>query len=229
MKFWETYVRFRLSEKTKVEWSQFHCGDKDLDEFFLEDAANYEQQLLGKTYCFVPDENLSIIVCAFTLSNSSIEAGNLPNSRRKKVTEFIPHEKSLSSYPATLIGRLAVSEDFQGNRIGSNLLDYIKLWIMDSENKTGCRFLTVDAYNNEVTGRFYEANGFKYLFSSEQQEKDYRLICRKRIENKINVLRFNAYVETHHDTSLPLTTEKRVNRHSKALQTMIFHLSGIFG
>jgi hypothetical protein len=44
MKFWEMYVRFRLSEKTKVEWSQFHCGDKDLDEFFLEDAANYEQQ-----------------------------------------------------------------------------------------------------------------------------------------------------------------------------------------
>jgi GNAT superfamily N-acetyltransferase len=87
--------------------------------------------------------------------------------------EHIPHEKTLSSYPATLIGRLAVSEEFQGKSIGSNLLDYIKLWIMDTENKTGCRFLTVDAYNNEVTGRFYEVNGFKYLFSSEQQEKDY--------------------------------------------------------
>jgi GNAT superfamily N-acetyltransferase len=173
MKFWEAYVRFRLSEKVKAEWSQFHCGDRDLDEFFLFDSANYEQQLLGKTYCFVPKKNLSTIVCAFTLSNSSIEARSLPNSRRKKVMEYIPHEKALSSYPATLIGRLAVSEDFQGKGIGSNLLDYIKLWIMDTENKTGCRFLTIDAYNSETTGRFYEANGFKYLFSSEQQEKDY--------------------------------------------------------
>ncbi|MDR0681404.1 MAG: GNAT family N-acetyltransferase [Dysgonamonadaceae bacterium] len=173
MTFWETYLRFRFSEKTKAEWSQFHCGDKDLDEFFLEDAANYEQQLLGKTYCFVPKENPSIIVCAFTLSNSSIEARNLPNNRRKKVMEHIPYEKSLSSYPATLIGRLAVNEDFQGKGIGSDLLDYIKLWITDTENKTGCRFLTIDAYNNEVTGRFYEANGFKYLFSSELQERDY--------------------------------------------------------
>lgn len=173
MKFWETYARFRLSEKTEAERSQFHCGDSDLDEFFLRDAANYERQLLGKTYCLVPRKNLSTIVCAFTLSNSSIDTRNLPNSRRKKMMEHIPHEKSLSSYPATLIGRLAVSKDFQGKGVGSNLLDYIKLWIVDAENKTGCRFLTIDAYNNEVTGRFYEVNGFKYLFSSEQQEKDY--------------------------------------------------------
>ncbi|MDR0566934.1 MAG: GNAT family N-acetyltransferase [Prevotellaceae bacterium] len=173
MKFGEMYVRFRLSEKTEIEWSQFHCGDVDLEAFFLKDAANYERQLLGKTYCFVPKNNLSTIVCAFTLSNSSIDARNLPNSRRKKMMEHIPHEKSLSSYPATLIGRLAVSENFQGKGIGSNLLNYIKLWILEPENKTGCRFLTIDAYNNEATGRFYEANGFKYLFSSEQQEKDY--------------------------------------------------------
>ena len=26
MKFLETHVRFRLSEKTEMEWSQFHCG-----------------------------------------------------------------------------------------------------------------------------------------------------------------------------------------------------------
>jgi hypothetical protein len=29
----------------------------------------------------------------------------------------------------------------------------------------------VDAYNNESTLKFYEANGFKFLFSSEEQEK----------------------------------------------------------
>jgi hypothetical protein len=35
------------------------------------------------------------------------------------------------------------------------------------------RFVTVDAYNNEGTRRYYEAKGFKHLFSTEQQEKEY--------------------------------------------------------
>jgi len=43
---------------------------------------------------------------------------------------------------------------------------------MESNNWSYCRYLTVDAYNNEVTRKFYEANGFNYLFSTEQQEKE---------------------------------------------------------
>ena len=39
---------------------------------------------------------------------------------------------------------------------------------------TGCRFLIVDAYNSPATLAFYEKNDFKMIFSSEQQEKDYR-------------------------------------------------------
>jgi hypothetical protein len=31
----------------------------------------------------------------------------------------------------------------------------------------------VDAYNNEATRKFYESNGFLYLFSTEEQEKEY--------------------------------------------------------
>jgi GNAT superfamily N-acetyltransferase len=101
----------------------------------------------------------------------------LPNNRRKKLTENIPHEKSLSSYPATLIGRLGVSKDFGGNGIGTELMDFLKLWLLERENRTACRFLTVDAYNNEKALKYYENNGFKYLFSTEQQEKKYIGMC----------------------------------------------------
>ena len=48
---------------------------------------------------------------AFTLSNSSIDARKLPNNRRRKLTEKIPYEKNLCSYPATLIGRLGVDKE----------------------------------------------------------------------------------------------------------------------
>ena len=152
---------------------KFSCEDKDLDDFFFYDAEKYEQQLLGKSYCYRLDTDNDVVVCAFTLSNSSIDARNLPNSRKKKLTENIPHEKSLSSYPATLIGRLGVNKDFSGKGVGRELMGYIKHWMLLSSNLTACRYLTVDAYNNETTLKFYEANGFKNIFSSETQEKEY--------------------------------------------------------
>ena len=36
--------------------------------------------------------------------------------------------------------------------------------------------MIVDAYNTPSTMAFYENNGFKVVFSAEQQEKDYRHI-----------------------------------------------------
>jgi GNAT superfamily N-acetyltransferase len=155
------------------EMLKFSCGDKDLDDFFLHDAAKYERQLLGKTYLFRLDSDNSVIVCAFTLSNSSIDSRNLPNNRKRKLTENIPFEKSLSSYPATLLGRLGVDKEFSGQGIGTEMISFIKQWMLDPSNKTACRYLTVDAYNNEPTLKFYTANGFKTIFSSDNQEKEY--------------------------------------------------------
>jgi GNAT superfamily N-acetyltransferase len=151
----------------------FSCGDSDLDDFFAKEAHLYNKQLLGKSYCYCLNSDPREIVCAFTLANSSVDARNLPNSRRKKLTENIPHEKSLSTYPATLIGRLAVSKNYNGRGIGSELLNYIKFGVTDPNNRAACRYLTVDAYNNEATLKFYEANGFKFLFSTEEQEKEH--------------------------------------------------------
>ena len=160
------------AEKLK-QGRPFLCGDEDLDDFFHNDAFKYEQQLLAKSYCFRLRCDDSVIVCVFTLSNSSIDARNLPNNRKRKLTENIPHEKRISSYPAALIGRLGVSSDFHGKVIGAELIKFVKQWMLDTSNKTACRYLTVDAYNNERTLKFYESNGFKTVFSSDEQEKEY--------------------------------------------------------
>ena len=163
----------KLSKETLQKCKPFSCGDSDLDDFFTNNSDNFRKQLLGKSYCFYLNDDKTQIVCVFTLSNSSIDSRHLPGSRRKKLTENIPHEKSLNSYPATLIGRLGVNNDFQGKEIGSDLILFLKSWLLEEENRTASRFLTVDAYNNEKTLHYYEKNGFLYLFSSEQQEKSY--------------------------------------------------------
>ena len=156
----------------------FHCGDDDLDEFFIQDAFLQSEELLCKNYCFVLDEAPSTIVAAFTLSNDSIK--KIPGSRKKKVEKNIPREKLYSSYPAVMIGRLGISSDFQGQHIGSDIISFIKAWFVDPLNKTGCRFLLVDSYNKENNLTFYQRNGFNYLFSTEEQEREFRGIKPER-------------------------------------------------
>ena len=51
-------------------------------------------------------------------------------------------------------------DDFVGKENSSFLLDFIKSYFLD-ENKTGCRFVTVDAYIDAVP--FYEQNDFQHL------------------------------------------------------------------
>lgn len=152
----------------------FSCGDSDLDEFFTRDCFAYAKELLGKTYCYKLDEDSHKVVCAFTLANAGVRVSDLPNARKKKVESKIPHIKALKDYPAVLLARLGVSKDFRSLSIGSDVIEFVKLWFLDSYNKTGCRFLIVDAYNSPATLAFYEKNDFKMVFSSEQQEKDYR-------------------------------------------------------
>lgn len=59
---------------------------------------------------------------------------------------------------------------YQGKGVGSDLISFISSWFVKDDNKSGCRFLLVDAYNNPKTLNFYERNGFLYLFSTEVQE-----------------------------------------------------------
>ena len=162
--------------KDPLDLVDFSCGDADLDEFFANDSFAYANQLLGKTYCYKLKERLDKVVCAFTLANAGIRVSDLPNARKKKIEADIPHSKTLKDYPAVLIARLGVSSDFKSQNIGSEALKYIKLWFLEPYNKTGCRFVIVDAYNAPSTLSFYQKNGFKQVFSTEQQEMDYRKI-----------------------------------------------------
>lgn len=59
---------------------------------------------------------------------------------------------------------------FCRSSIGSEALQFIKGWFFSSSNKTGCRFVIVDAVNEPQVIAFYEKNDFHCLFSSEEQE-----------------------------------------------------------
>lgn len=146
--------------------ADFVCGEDDLDDFFHNNVIINTDKMVGRTYAFVERES-GIIVSLFTMATDSINVSVLPNNRRRKIKEAV--DKPLRRYPGILIGRLGVNIKLSGKGYGSAIMEYIKLWLMDSV-PVGFRFLIVDAYNNANTLHYYEKNGFRYVFSTEQQE-----------------------------------------------------------
>lgn len=178
MSFLYEKCTFKLYNQIQGYCKPFDCGNDDLNDFFAHDVLHYNNELLDKSYCFTLDEDQTQIVAAFTVSNDSIKTYTLPNARKKKVNEDIPRQKQMKSYPAVLIGRLGVSVDFRNiegeeKSVGDQLMDFIKSWFVDQGNKTGCRFIIVDSYNDVGPLKYYKRNNFIELFSTEKQEKEY--------------------------------------------------------
>ena len=113
------------------------------------------------------------MVAAFSLANSSVRVDNMPKSKRNKLNRKIPFSKQRSQYPAVLVAQLAVFDDFGGKNIGKEVLDFIKSWFIDPLNKTGCRYVIVDAVNTPKVLQFYIDNGFDFIFSSDEEEIHY--------------------------------------------------------
>jgi hypothetical protein len=172
LKFLESNCSFEVLDEALINSTNlFECSNLDLNDFFQNDSIAFASELMGKSYCFTLDSDSKNIVCSFTISNDSIKTSILPNARKKKLLKNIPSEKRFKSYPAVLIGRLGVSKDFTSLGIGTELLNFIKSWFIEINNKTGCRFIIVDSYNTVEALNFYQKNGFNFLFSSEEQEK----------------------------------------------------------
>lgn len=152
----------------------FECENKDLNEFFAYDAVSYAKRLLGKTYVFCLKEKPSTIVAAFTVSNDSIRMTNKLHEETKQT--FLRNTdlegKRLRRFPAVLIGRLATNKNYAGKGIGTAVMQFIKYWFR-LNNKTGCRFIIVDAYSSEATLHYYFKNGFNFLVEDERLEAKY--------------------------------------------------------
>lgn len=161
----------RLSPELLQSCNPFKCGNDDLDEFFREDFRLYGEKLLGKTYVFRLKMHPESIVAAFTISNDSIRIKQLAPEDKAKI-EYVTEngEKNLRRYPGVLVGRLGTNIEFAKQGFGSAVMDFIKAWFRSDENKTGCRFIIVDAINKPEVIHYYQKNNFKFLYSSEINE-----------------------------------------------------------
>jgi len=164
----------RATPERLKQCKPFSCNDEDLDEFFAKDCLVNQRKLLGKTYLFCLKNSPDTIVTAFSLSNDSIRLTNrLTDEYKEQFLEDTDlHDKSLKRFPAVLIGRLGTNSKYAGKGYGSAIMDFIKV-LFRTNNRTGCRFLIVDALNRPETLHYYEKNGFNYLIADDRLEAKY--------------------------------------------------------
>ena len=148
----------KLEEQDSVK--SFDCGDDDLNDFILHESPLYRKEKLAVTYVLKEADDLANehIKAFFSLSNDRISISDFDSKTKyNRFSRRFNNHKRLKSYPAAKIGRLAVHASAKGMNIGSTLLNFIKRYFT-ADNKTGCRFITVDAYAAAIP--FYLRNGF---------------------------------------------------------------------
>lgn len=155
----------RLDKKEKVK--SFDCGDTDLNDFILCESPMYREAMLAVSY--VMEEPDGKVVAYFSLANDKVSIADFENKtefNRFRKHRFV-NEKRLKSYPAVKICRFGVDVSAKGQRLGSAIINFIKSYFIE-DNKTGCRFITVDAYVNAIP--FYQRNGFELLNDEDAGE-----------------------------------------------------------
>lgn len=149
----------------------FNCRDNDLNNFLFDDAKHYLSELMAVTYMFI-DPAAQKTVAYFSLLNDKVAYDPEEHSFWNRLNRKISNRKRRKTYPSVKIGRLAVSQEYEHQDIGSEILNFIK-YAFTNGNRTGCRFITVDAYA-DATG-FYKKNGFDF-FTQKDQKDDTRLM-----------------------------------------------------
>jgi hypothetical protein len=149
------------------------CDDTDLNEFFHNDSIPSLKELLTITYVIENDDET---IAFYSLLNDKISSKDGTSNRkwdRIRSAKFANINHHFSSYPSLKIARLGVSKKYQSHKIGSLIIDSVKIGLINNPNtQGGCRFITVDAYNNHRTLNFYKKNQFIFLPMKEELASD---------------------------------------------------------
>src|SRR6266568_2678554 len=142
-------------DPAKHKREAFDCGVAALNDF-LRTRARKELEA-GTSACFVlvPEPSPERIAGFYTLSAATIRRSELPEALVKKLPRY-------PELPATLLGRLARSLDFKGQRIGERLVVSALSRAVEGARQVASWAVVTDP-KDEAARRFYESFGFRAL------------------------------------------------------------------
>lgn len=135
--------------------SRFSCGKELLDDYLHKQVNQDIKRKLS--VCFVlTDPEAKLIKGYYTLSNNSISQELIPEEIHKKLP------RSYTSIPTTLLGRLAIDQNYQGQGIGKLLLVDALKRSYDLSKTIGSFAVIVDPIDQNAEN-FYLKYGFVKL------------------------------------------------------------------
>jgi len=145
--------QFRLDALGKQhDRAGFDCGVESLNLYLKTQASQDMRRKANAVFVMAPVASLSRITGYFTLCAYGLAPGIIPETARK----HLPRYPVVS---ATLLGRLAVSAEFQGRGLGSVLLAKALEKAYASAAEVGSSMVVVDAIDAGAA-KFYAAHGF---------------------------------------------------------------------
>ena len=138
--------------------SSFACGVESLDRYLKSQAGRDVRRKANAVFILSEIGKPTHVLGYYTLCAMAISHGDVPETARK----HIPRYPLVS---ATLIGRLAVVKDRQGQRLGAVLLADALQRAFESARTVGSSMVIVDALD-EAAASFYAAHGFVRLPAS---------------------------------------------------------------
>lgn len=153
-----------------IDLSKFSCKKDDiigLNNFIHKEALAYQEENLGVTYLFLYKKR---IVGFVTLAMDEI--------RIKEPRRFLSFSVPFKEFPALLIGRLAVDDEFRRRDVGRNICLWVLGLAKELSERVGCGFVTV-LTQGEVVG-FYEKCKFEAINRSKKKIVMFKQLPKKR-------------------------------------------------
>lgn len=133
----------------------FQCGDETIDQYFHDRASRDMREKLAAVFILASTANPETIIGFFTLSGQQVTCTDLPEDLRKKTGRY----KVLG---VTLLGRMGVAREFQGQMHGRRLL-FAALYEAWKATRHVMSFAVVVDAKSEHVVPFYEKFGFRRL------------------------------------------------------------------
>ena len=135
----------------------FTCGIDELDNYLKQYANQDIKKRLA--VCYVIEDHKNEVIGYYTLYSNSIDLSDIPENLAKSF--------KYSEIPVIIIGRLAIHQEYQGNKLGQSLLIDALKRIIEISALIGNHAVIVDPIN-EVAEKFYAKFGFISLKSSKR-------------------------------------------------------------
>ena len=137
----------------------FSCGNQQLDSYLQRQAGQDMKKRAAVPFVITPDHKT--IAGFYTLSQYAMDLGELPEEIGKKMPRY-------PMVSATLLGRLAVSERFRGQRLGERLLMDALHRALQSSKQIASAAVVVGAKDDQAAA-FYRKYGFMDLPKIERR------------------------------------------------------------